>query len=101
MERRDDAPRLCACENIIKEGIWTGGVVAKRRTRHTRICGQALSDNMVACSTQGLWASRKDSPLLQTACELNRRDVSPKSPIIPEHTHVILSARTSHPWRVC
>lgn len=66
----------------------------------TRICGQALSDNMVACSTQGLWASRKDSPLLQTACELNRRDVSPKSPIIPERTHVILSARTSHPWRV-
>ena len=66
MERQADAPRLCVCENIIEEGIWTGGVVTKRRTRHTHICGQALSDNVVACSTQGLWASCKDSSLLQT-----------------------------------
>lgn len=41
-------PPDCVCENIIKEGIWTGDVVTKQRTRHTRICGQALSDNVVS-----------------------------------------------------
>lgn len=93
---RDESmpPDSATVKTSLRRAFGPGGVVTKRRTRHTRICGQALSDNVVARSTQGLWASRKHSSLLQTV--KSKHVMCPQEVRLnPERTHVILATDLS------